>query len=121
MYYQQLSPLGYKNLLELPEIPSGCKGNAHIFYIKLADAEHRQEIIDSLKGDGIHTVFHYVPLHSSTAGQAYGNFVNQDRYTTWESERLLRLPIYTAIVESEVMRVCERITQLVDKKIMIAV
>nr|WKN35820.1 dTDP-4-amino-4,6-dideoxygalactose transaminase [Tunicatimonas sp. TK19036] len=121
LYYQQLSPLGYKNLLELPEIPSGCKGNAHIFYIKLADAEHRQEIIDSLKGDGIHTVFHYVPLHSSTAGQAYGNFVNQDRYTTWESERLLRLPIYTAIVESEVMRVCERITQLVDKKIMIAV
>lgn len=73
--------------------------NGHVFFIKCRDVHHRQTIIDKLKAEGISAYFHYVPLHSATAGRKYGTFHGEDRYTTLESERLLRLPMYSSFNE----------------------
>ena len=78
-------------------IPEECGHNAHMFYIKVKDLEERTRLSSYLRERGIYAVFHYVPLHSSAAGQMYGEFVGEDRYTTKESERLLRLPMFYAL------------------------
>lgn len=93
-YYDNLEKLKLKGLVELPYIPPYCEHNAHMFYIKLKDIEERQNMIKFLKENGIQTVFHYIPLHSSLAGKKFGRFIGEDKYTTVESERLLRLPLY---------------------------
>ena len=80
--------------IELPFIPEGCRHNAHMFFIKARDLEERTALIRFLKENGIGAVFHYVPLHSSEAGVRLGRFSGEDRYTTRESERLVRLPLY---------------------------
>ena len=94
LYYELLKPLANKGRIELPIIPEGCVHNAHMFYIKVKDLEERTRLIAHLKKNGIGAVFHYIPLHSSPAGQRFGLFHGEDRYTTKESERLLRLPMY---------------------------
>lgn len=73
------------------------ESNGHVFYIKCRDISHRQEVINRLKQENISAYFHYVPLHSAKAGQKYGSFSGQDKYTTIESERLLRLPMYSTL------------------------
>lgn len=88
--------------IDLPVIPEACVHNAHMFYIKARDLEERTALIQHLKGLGISAVFHYVPLHSSPAGKRFGRFSGEDRYTTKESERLLRLPMYYGITDQEV-------------------
>lgn len=101
-YYRLLSPLAAEGRIELPVIPEGCVHNAHMFYIKTRDLEERQALIQALREQGILAVFHYIPLHSSPAGRKFGRFHGEDRYTTRESERLLRLPMYYSLTEENV-------------------
>lgn len=93
-YYEAFKPLEEKGYIELPTIPSGCVHNAHMLYIKLKDLEARTDFIEALKKDGVNCVFHYIPLHSAPAGHKFGRFDGEDEYTTKESERLVRLPLY---------------------------
>lgn len=90
-YYDRLS--GVKQL-ELPVIPQGCTHNAHMFYIKLESLEERNKLITHLNNNGVNSAFHYIPLHSSEAGRLYSRFHGVDEFTTKESERLLRLPMW---------------------------
>lgn len=101
-YYRLLLPLAAEGRIELPVIPEGCVHNAHMFYIKTGDLEERQALIQALREQGILAVFHYIPLHSSPAGKKFGRFHGEDRYTTRESERLLRLPMYYSLTEENV-------------------
>ena len=103
LYYDLLMPLYNEGKIVLPVIPSECKHNAHMFYIKLQDIEERTKMIDHLMKNDILSVFHYVPLHSSEAGMKYGEFRGEDRYTTKESERLLRLPMYYGLKEQDII------------------
>lgn len=93
-YAQELAPLAEAGLLELPTVPEGCVHNGHLFYVKLRDLEQRTEFIAYLKAHGVASSFHYVPLHSAPAGIRYGRFAGVDEYTTKESNRLTRLPLY---------------------------
>lgn len=93
-YWKALEPLREKGVLELPIIPESCTHNAHMFYIKCKDLETRTAYIDFMKQNNILCVFHYVPLHSAPAGIRFGRFDGEDEYTTVESERLVRLPLY---------------------------
>lgn len=102
VYYRLMEPFSEKGLIEHSTVPEHCFHNGHIFYIKLKDINHRQEVIDHLKSKGVYTAFHYVPLHSAKAGKIYGVFVGEDQYTTRESERLLRLPLYYGLNKEEI-------------------
>ena len=101
-YKEGLSELEKKEYIEFGVIPDGCTNNAHMFYIKVSDLETRTELISYLKEKGIMAVFHYVPLHSAPAGRKFGRFNGEDRYTTKESERLIRLPLFYSITDEEV-------------------
>lgn len=101
-YYELLSPLREAGKIELPIIPEGCVHNGHMFYIKTKDMEERASLIDFMKANDVLTVFHYVPLHSAPAGIKFGRFHGEDKYTTRESERLLRLPMFYQLKEEEV-------------------
>ncbi|UOV18171.1 dTDP-4-amino-4,6-dideoxygalactose transaminase [Pantoea agglomerans] len=93
-YYDALQPLAAQGRISLPVILASCEHNAHMFYIKLRDQDDRQALINWMKEAEILTVFHYIPLHSSPAGERFSQFVGDDRFTTRESERLLRLPLF---------------------------
>lgn len=93
-YYEALQPLAAAGRIALPEVPASCCHNAHMFYIKLRDSDDRQALINWMKEAEILTVFHYIPLHSSPAGERFGRFHGDDAFTTRESERLLRLPLF---------------------------
>lgn len=108
-YFELLTPLAQKGCIELPFVPSDCVHNAHMFYIKAADLEERTRLIAWLKENGICAVFHYIPLHSSTAGVKYGSFHGNDTYTTKESERLLRLPMFYGLKKEQVEYTAEKI------------
>lgn len=114
-YFKGLEPLAAMGKVDLPVIPNGCVHNAHMFYIKVKDVEERSDLIEYLKARGISTTFHYVPLHSSPAGQKYGYFFGTDRFTTKESERLLRLPMYYGLTENEVEQVIMAIKEYYGK------
>ena len=101
-YREGLSELEKKEYIEFGVIPDECTNNAHMFYIKVSDLETRTELISYLKENGIMAVFHYVPLHSAPAGRKFGRFNGEDRYTTKESERLIRLPLFYSITDEEV-------------------
>lgn len=107
LYREQLQSLANQGRIELPVIPEGCVHNAHMFYIKAKDLTERSALISCLKEHGISAVFHYIPLHSSPAGQKFGRFHGEDVYTTRESERLLRLPMYYGLKEDEITQVCD--------------
>lgn len=109
LYYEQLKPLADEGRIELPVIPEGCVHNAHMFYIKTKDLKERTDLIFYLKGKQINSVFHYIPLHSSPAGKRLGVFHGEDKYTTWESERLLRLPMYYGLGKENIECVTESI------------
>ena len=100
-YYEAFSPLAGKGCVKLPVVPEGCVHNAHMFYLKLADLAERTAFIDHLKRHGIMAVFHYVPLHSSPAGLRFGRFHGEDEFTTIESDRLVRLPMYYGMTEGD--------------------
>ena len=111
MYYKGLSALSKKGLVTLPTVPESCVHNAHMFYIKVKDLHERTNLIEHLKSHGIHAVFHYVPLHSSPAGMKFGRFSGEDTYTTVDSERLVRLPLYYGIKQEEIESVINTIIE----------
>lgn len=104
-YNEAFRPLREKGRLELPIIPDGCVHNAHMYYIKCRDLAERTALISFLKQRDILAVFHYVPLHSAPAGVRFGRFAGEDRYTTSESDRLVRLPMYYKLTEEDRNRV----------------
>jgi dTDP-4-amino-4,6-dideoxygalactose transaminase len=95
--------------IELASIPSGCTHNAHMFYLKTTDLEERTALLAHLKSRDIMAVFHYVPLHTAKAGRDYGRFHGEDRFTTSESERLVRLPMWFGIDAETQNKVVETI------------
>ena len=101
MYYDALKYLEEMGKLELPHIPAECTHNAHMFYVKLKNLEERTKFIAYLKEHDILSVFHYIPLHSAPAGQKFGHFHSEDVFTTKESERLARLPMYYGLSEGD--------------------
>lgn len=107
-YYEGLKDLKEAGFIELPTIPEGCIHNAHMFYIKLKDLDTRSAFIKHMKEAQIGCVFHYVPLHSAPAGLKFGRFDGEDVYTTAESDRLVRLPIYYRLSKEEVDCVIKR-------------
>jgi dTDP-4-amino-4,6-dideoxygalactose transaminase len=118
LYYQGLKHLQDQGFIELPFIPSDCGHNAHMFFIKARNLYERTKLIEYLKKNDIGAVFHYVPLHSSSAGKLYGDFVGEDRYTTKESERLLRLPLFYNIKENVVEYIIQKVNDYYNSKYM---
>ncbi len=100
-YRTAFDDLEAKGLVELPVIPEGCVHNAHMFYLKCRDLTERTALIRFLRERDILAVFHYVPLHSAPAGLRFGRFAGEDRYTTAESDRLVRLPLYYGLTEED--------------------
>ncbi|WP_035711618.1 dTDP-4-amino-4,6-dideoxygalactose transaminase [Salibacterium aidingense] len=108
-YYEELRSLEETKDIELPVVPSGCEHNAHMFYIKTQNIEERTALVEWLKKDEIMPAFHYVPLHSSEAGRKFSRFHGKDRFTTQESERLLRLPMYYGLNQENIKETTKRI------------
>lgn len=108
-YYNAFVELASNKRIELPYIPEECEHNAHMFYLKVADLDERTRLISYLKDNGVMAVFHYIPLHSAPAGKKFGYFSGEDKYTTKESERLLRLPLYYAMDGADADRVIEAV------------
>jgi len=105
LYYHGLKELENRNLIELPKVPETCMHNAHMFYFKVKNIEVRTKLLEYLKQNDILAVFHYVPLHSSPAGLKFGVFNGEDHFTTFESERLVRLPMYYGLKDDEINKV----------------
>ena len=108
-YYEGLKDLADSGKIELPVVPEGCVHNAHMFYIKARDLEERTKLIAHLKGNGIQAVFHYIPLHTAPAGIKFGRFHGEDVYTTRESERLMRLPLYYGLQKEEAEVIIDKV------------
>ena len=115
-YREELAPLAEAELLELPTIPEECTHNAHMFYVKAKDLEERTRLLAFLKERNILSVFHYIPLHTAPAGKKYGRFHGEDVYTTKESERLARLPMYYGLEEDKVSYIADCIKEFYGKK-----
>ena len=101
-YHSALSVLAEADKIQLPTIPAGCVHNAHMFYIKADNLSVRTALLEYLKKNGVHAVFHYIPLHSAIAGERFSVFHGEDIYTTRESERLIRLPLWFGIEEHKI-------------------
>ncbi len=115
-YYECLKPLADQGIIDVPVVPEGCDHNAHMFYIKAKDINERTDLISYLKKEkGIVTVFHYIPLHSAPAGKKYGVFFGEDRFTTRESERLIRLPMYYGLLPDEAEEISEAVKDYYSK------
>ena len=114
-YYRMLTPLADSGRIDLPYVPEGCVHNGHMFYIKCKDSTEREQLIQYLADAGIMAVFHYIPLHTAPAGLKHGRFHGEDRYTTRESERLLRLPMYYSLSEDDVTYICEQVCGFYSK------
>ena len=110
-YKEALQPLADRGILELPVIPEGCVHNGHMFYAKAKDLAERTELLDFLKKEGVYSVFHYIPLHNAPAGKKFGVFHGEDKYTTKESERLFRLPMYYTLTEADVDYVVQKVKE----------
>jgi dTDP-4-amino-4,6-dideoxygalactose transaminase len=108
-YYDGLIELEAKGFIELPKIPDECVHNAHMFYIKVKDLKIRTELIEYLKQNDILATFHYVPLHSAPAANKYGKLHGSDKFTTIESEKLVRLPIYYGILEEYLEKIIKKV------------
>ena len=113
-YHEAFKPYEQPGLVDLPIIPDHCQHNAHMYYLKLKDLEHRTAFIEHLKANDIMAVFHYIPLHTAPAGQKFGTFNGTDQYTTTESERLVRLPIYYGMSAEERAEVIEKVKGFFD-------
>lgn len=111
LYWELLSPLKDEGKIELPYIPEYCTHNAHMFYIKAKDLKERTELIRFLKENDIQAVFHYIPLHTAPAGLRFGRFHGEDVYTTRESERLMRLPLFYGLTEEQVRYISGKIKE----------
>lgn len=114
-YYELLTPLAHEGRITLPYIPEDCVHNAHMFYMKVKDIEERTQLIQYLKENGILSVFHYIPLHSAPAGKQFGYFHGEDKYTTKESERLLRLPMFQQLTQEDVVYITGKVKDFYER------
>lgn len=114
-YWEGLRFLADTGYLTLPTIPSGCEHNAHMFYLKLSSADERDALLAHLKAEGVMAVFHYVPLHSAEAGRQFSTFRGEDHYTTQESERLIRLPLWYGLESRDVAHIIQSVKKFFDK------
>lgn len=110
-YYQEFMPLQNAGKIQLPIIPSNCKHNAHMFYIKCNSLKERTNFIDFMKKNDILCTFHYVPLHSAPAGLKFGSFSGTDEHTTSESNRLVRLPLYYNMDATDLEKVIDKVKE----------
>ncbi len=115
-YYEGLKPLADAGKLEIPTVPEGCVHNAHMFYVKLRDLEERTAFISFMKEHDVNCVFHYIPLHSAPAGLKFGRFAGEDVYTTRESDRLVRLPMYYGLSEDDCNSVIKAVFTFAEKR-----
>ena len=113
-YDAAFKPLESAGKLGLPAIPDGCVHNAHMYYIKCKDLEERTRFISFMKENEIFCVFHYVPLHSAPAGLKFGRFHGEDRYTTRESERLVRLPMFYRLTEEQTDYIISKVKEFYE-------
>lgn len=114
-YYQGLQTMAKEGKFEIPTVPEECEHNAHMFYLKCKDLKERSEFIKFMKEKELFCVFHYIPLHSAPAGEKFGRFDGEDEFTTKESERLVRLPMYYGLREDQVDLVVEGIKEFFSK------
>ncbi len=115
-YYEAFqAPLGQRGLIELPAIPDECVHNAHMFWVKCRDLEERTRFIGFLREKGVMAVFHYIPLHSAPAGMRFGRFEGVDKYTTKESERLVRLPLYYGLTPQDRGKVIDTVKRFFEE------
>ena len=114
-YNENLKILEDEGYIQRPYIPEECKHNAHMYYIKAKDLEERTNLIKYLKENGVQAVFHYIPLHTAPAGIKYGRFNGEDKYTTKESDRLLRLPMYYNLQKEDAEKVVQTIKDFYTK------
>ena len=117
VYLKSFEPLADAGVIDVPTVPDGCVHNAHMFYIKCKDIETRQAYIKFMRDYDIMCVFHYVPLHSAPAGLKFGRFSGEDRYTTSESDKLVRLPLYYNIDSADQKKVIDSTLIFFDEKI----
>lgn len=118
LYYDLLTPLAEEGFVELPFVPTECNHNGHIFFIKTKDIKERDTLIKFLRSREIYSVFHYVPLHSSPAGLKFGRFEGEDKWTTIESGRLLRLPLFYKMAAEDTIMAVKAIYDFFGKKSM---
>lgn len=114
-YHAAFAELEKQGRLERMYVPAECEHNAHMYYIVLRSLEERTKLIQHLREHDISAVFHYIPLHSATAGLKYGTFAGEDRYTTDRSERLLRLPMYYGLSAEDCQKVIDCINDFFAK------
>jgi dTDP-4-amino-4,6-dideoxygalactose transaminase len=115
-YHELLKPIADSGKTELMSIPSDCEQNGHLFFIKTKNATERENLIKYLNNKTIHPAFHYSPLHTSQAGKAFGRFEGTDKWTTIESERLLRLPMFYNLKPQEITEITAIITRFYETK-----
>ena len=111
LYHELLQPLAASGQISIPEIPTDCEHNGHIYYIKTADLEERSALIHFMRQNHVMGVFHYIPLHSAIAGEKFGRFHGEDAWSTRESERLMRLPLHYQISHQDIERVVDVLHQ----------
>jgi dTDP-4-amino-4,6-dideoxygalactose transaminase len=114
-YTDSITALAKREKIEIAAIPPHCVHNAHMFWIKAKDLAERTELLQFLKENDIGSVFHYIPLHSSTAGRKFGRFYGEDVYTTTESERLVRLPLYYGMTPCDKEKVVEYVCKFYNE------
>ena len=114
-YYQELQAMAMEGKFEITTVPKECEHNAHMFYLKCKDLKERSEFIKFMKEKELYCVFHYIPLHSAPAGEKFGRFDGEDEFTTKESERLVRLPMYYGLRKDQVDLVVEGIKEFFSK------
>jgi dTDP-4-amino-4,6-dideoxygalactose transaminase len=114
-YHEWLAPLEQEGLLRRPIIPADCQHNGHLYYVILSPEFNRQNVLDHMKAQGIHAVFHYIPLHSSPAGLRYGRAHGDLPWTTSLPQRLIRLPIWIGLDENQQQRVCDALETALRK------
>ena len=114
-YNEAFRPLAAAGKVELPTIPEGCVHNAHMYYLKCKNLEERTAFIEFMKEWDVQTVFHYVPLHSAPAGLKFGRFYGEDVYTTAESDRLVRLPMYYGLSSNDLTQIITAVKEFFEK------
>ncbi|WP_214710815.1 dTDP-4-amino-4,6-dideoxygalactose transaminase [Exiguobacterium sp. s55] len=117
LYFEELKVIAQEGIITLPSVIDNAEHNAHMFYVKCKNIEERTGLIEFLRDNEIQSAFHYIPLHSASAGEKFGEFVGEDVYTTTESERLLRLPLYYGLKKEEILHVTRVIKEYFNLKI----
>lgn len=115
-YFAAFNDLAAHGVIELPTIPNDCTHNGHMFYIKAKDLDERTALLEHLRRDDIYAVFHYIPLHSAQAGERFSRFHGQDEFTTKESERLIRLPIWYGMDDSTAAHIVQSVQSFYKSK-----